>query len=94
MQFFPLLEFQHMVLAFFLGVGFFILAYLAWGTYLPHPKERREREPDKPPEEEIAGGHKDEKNPVAPVLILIYAAVVVWMLAYMFFFGIRGGAIG
>ena len=92
MRFFPLLDFQHWVLAFFLGLTAVILVYLAFGSY-----QRRRADRKQPLEEpqsvgEVAGDHGDEDNPVPPFLKVVYAGVVFAALGYMIVVGIRGGA--
>ena len=92
MRFFPLLDFQHWVLAFFLGLTAVILVYLAFGSY-----QRRRADGKQPVEEpqsvgEVAGDYKDEHNPVPPFLKVVYAGIVVAALGYMIVVGIRGGA--
>ncbi len=42
MQYFPLLYFQHLVLAFFLGTGFVILLYIAFSSYKQTREEMSE----------------------------------------------------
>jgi hypothetical protein len=86
MRFFALLDFEHMVLAVFFGLGTLILLYVAWKGYSPRKEEiaRREGESEPP----------SEHHPVAPVLKILYAGVVITMVAYMIVFGIFGGPIG
>jgi hypothetical protein len=94
MPFFPLITFQEMTLAFFLGLCLFILLFLAWGSY---PKGSIEEagedrgglgglEPRDVPE---AGD-----NPIPPFLIFVYGGVTLWILAYLIFIGLRVKAIG
>ena len=93
MQFFPLLTFQEMALAFFLGLGTVLLIYLAWGSY---PKRRLEDTC----REEREEGHEPESGPeapdhsVPPFLIFVYIGVAVWILVYLIFIGLRVKAIG
>jgi hypothetical protein len=100
MPYFPLTTFQEMILAFFLGLGTFILLYLAWGSY---PEDRREGM-EKEPEKQDAGrsvevsqaGHGPQrgKNPVPPFLLFIYVGLAVWIVAYLIIIGLRVKAIG
>jgi len=39
MPFFPLSTFQEMALAFFMGLGVFILLYVAWASYPQDPTD-------------------------------------------------------
>ncbi len=79
MPFFPLATLQEMALAFFMGLGTLLLLYLAWASY---PKGPAEKKPE------------GQENPVPPFLILVYALVVLWALAYFLFVGLRVKAIG
>jgi Ca2+/Na+ antiporter len=85
MRFFALIDFQHMVLALFLGLSAAVAVYLAWSGY----SHKRERDLD---ERELAELRiRSEENPVAPVLLLIYVAVVVCVILYLLIIGIFGG---
>lgn len=88
MQFFPLMAFQHWVLAVFLGLICLILVYLAFGSHVRRQEGGVRGETE---EREILFG-RDEKNPMAPLLIFIYAGVIVFAVAYLILIGIRGGA--
>jgi hypothetical protein len=94
MPYFPITTFQEMILAFFLGLGTFILLYLAWGSY---PKDRREGI-DKEREKQDARDSDDvpqaADNPVPPFLLLIYAGLTIWILSYLIIIGIRVKDIG
>jgi hypothetical protein len=93
MQFFPLVTFQEMVLAFFLGLGTVLLLYLAWGSYPKRPVE--EICPEESPESPEPGkGREGADHPLPPFLIFIYAGVAVWILAYLIVIGLRVKAIG
>jgi len=92
MRFFGLLDFQHMVLAFFLGLVAVIVAAIAWGAY---PRRDEEEEPEVGAEKLFfedhgAGGFR----PVPPLLVFIYVAVASWVLGYVIIEGIFGGPIG
>jgi hypothetical protein len=93
MPYFPLSVFQEMILAFFLGLGAFVLLYLAWGSYLKdRPEEmekgRGEQDTHSDPFPQAAG------NPVPPFLLLVYAGLSVWILAYLIFIGLGVKDIG
>ena len=87
MRFFPLLDFEHMVLAFFLGLGVLIFLYAAWTGYPP----RREEEA---PHAEGKNGVEAEHHPMVPMLRFLYAAVALWALVYVIVYGVFGGPIG
>jgi hypothetical protein len=94
MPYFPLTTFQEMILAFFLGLGTFVLLYLAWGSY---PKDRREgieKEPEKEDAGESVEVPQPGENPIPPFLLFIYVGLAVWILTYLIIIGLRVKAIG
>ena len=94
MRAYGLIDFQVMVIAFFLGVVGCILGYLAWKGYAtrnPGRIPREEPEPGFPPGMEDAS--KSERNRIAPLLVVVYAGTVIWLLAYWIIIGIFGGPI-
>ncbi|HBD10319.1 MAG TPA: hypothetical protein DCZ69_18885 [Syntrophobacteraceae bacterium] len=92
MRFFPLLDFQHWVLAVFLGLTAVILVYLAFGTYARHRPEGERGLEGSQTEGDAGGVHGGEENPVPAFLKVVYAGIVAAALGYMIFIGIRGGA--
>jgi hypothetical protein len=92
MQFFPLVDLQHWVLAIFLGLIALILVYLAFGSHTRRRGQRMERKLEEGEENELLLGREDEKNPVAPLLIFIYISVIVFAVAYLITIGLRGSA--
>jgi hypothetical protein len=93
MRFFALVDFQHFVLAFFLGLAAALVVYLAFrytGRSKGSPGEGGPVEAGgKLPE--YPEGLKVGDNPVPPVLILLFLGFVVWFIGYVFVFGIFGG---
>jgi hypothetical protein len=85
MRFFALNDFQHMVLALFLGISAVLAIYIAWSGY----SRKRGRELDEREMAELRIGY--EENPVSPILLLIYTAVVVCIIFYLLIIGIFGG---
>ena len=85
MQFFPLVDFQHWILAIFLGCFAFVLIYLALGSH-----QRRTEEKTKIGEREILFGEEHEKNPMPPLLIIVFLGVIVFALGYFVLIGIQG----
>jgi len=87
MQYFPLVDLQHWMLAIFLGLVSLILVYLAFGSHPSREKslEREQRERD------LLFGEETEKNPMAPILIFVYVGVVVFAILYLILIGLRGG---
>jgi hypothetical protein len=92
MQYFPLLNFQHMVLAFCLGAAFVILLYIALSSYKRTREEPSQEELDRLEKGELAQVHDRETNPIASVLIFIYLAAIVWSISYVVVVGIKGVA--
>jgi amino acid transporter len=81
MRFFPVFDFQMVVLLTFLGLVAFLLLCIAFG------QNRREGE-EKP--ENYAGEIKSANNPIPPILIFVYVAFVVWAIVYAVAIGIKG----
>jgi hypothetical protein len=92
MRFFSLLDFQHWVLAVFLGMTGVILVYLAFGGYARRRTEGLEavQPPGIPGEGEAPP--RDEHNPIPPLLLVTYLGIVATAVGYMVFIGIRGPA--
>jgi multisubunit Na+/H+ antiporter MnhB subunit len=88
MQYFPLVDLQHWMLAIFLGLVSLILVYLAFGS---HPSRKKSAEGERP-ERDILFGEEAEKNPIAPILIFVYVGVIVFAVAYLVLIGITGSA--
>jgi hypothetical protein len=86
MRFFPLLDFQHMVLALFLGIAALVFVYVAWSGY----SEKREKDLE---EHDGEVRFSSEKHPMPPLLIFVYAGVVICMITYLILIGIFGGPI-
>ncbi len=92
MQYFPLLAFQHLVLAFFLGTGFVILLYIAFSSYKQTREKLSEEELDHLARGELAEVHDPEGIRIAPVLIFIYLGALVWSVSYFVIVGVKGTA--
>lgn len=86
MRYFTLLDFQHWVLALFLGLLAVIFVYIGWRFY-PDPEEKEITE------EQLHSGHAPGARPIAPILIFIYVGAIIWALGYAIVEGIMGGAI-
>ena len=87
MRYFSLLDFQHIVLAFTLGLVALVFAAAAWGGTAPRERaETAAPDPEEPP--------AAEDNPVAPFLLLVYAAAVAGALGYAVVVGLLGGPVG
>jgi hypothetical protein len=97
MRYFSLMDFQHLVIAFFLGLGFVIVLYTAWIGYPdrgPEETDGRLEEDSESTRHGVFIGMKSQHGPVSPFLIIVYAGVAIWVLAYAIFVGVLGGPIG
>ena len=92
MQYFPLLDFQQLVLAFFLGTGFVILLYIALSSYDQTRGEASAEEQGKILRGDLAEAHDPEGRRIAPVLIFVYLGAIVWSVSYVVVVGIKGPA--
>ena len=92
MQYFTLLNFQHMVLAWCLGIGFVILVYIALCSYKQTRQDASEEELDRIARGDLAGAHDPEGGGIPPVLIIIYLGIIFWSVSYVLIVGIKGGA--
>lgn len=90
MRFFWVLDYQHEVLAVFLGIVTAVLIYLGFRSYSftkERADERSEEKFDYP--DKIHGVN----HPVPPFLLFIILGFVVWFFFYIIIFGFRGGPI-
>ena len=81
MRFFPVFDFQMVVLLTFLGLVAFLLLCIAFG------QNRREGEEKL---ENYAGEIKAANKPIPPILVFVYVAFVVWAIVYVVVIGIKG----
>jgi hypothetical protein len=89
MRLFTLIDFRHLVLAFFLGCMAAMVLYVAFrygGTGRKGGEGRREME-------EFPDGLRAGNSPVPLVLILVFTGFAVWFVLYAVFFGILGGPV-
>jgi len=89
-RFFPLLDFQYLILAIILGTIGVLLAYVAWAGYLYRSPDEEEQTEGF----ELDTGHEVKRNPVPPFLILVYVGAAIWAVAYAIIIGMYGGPIG
>lgn len=92
MPYFPLVGWQHWVLAIFLGLISLILVYLAFGSHAGRREEKAGEGPEEERDLEILRGHDGEKNPVPPLLVFIYGGVILFAVGYLIVIGIWGSA--
>jgi hypothetical protein len=90
MRFFPLLDYQDWILGLFLGIVLVILLYLAFTGYTDATgRSGKRREQVIPYPDGIEGGHH-----VPPLFIVfLYMGFAIWIIFYVIYVGIRGGAI-
>ena len=90
MRFFFLQDYQHWLLATFLGLVLAIFVYLAFRSY-GYSRERG----DKRGEEEVdyPDGLKGRNFPVPPLILFLCLGFVVWAVCYVIFIGIFHGPI-
>ena len=85
MQFFPLVDFQHLVLALFFGAIFLILVYLSFASHGSREERAEEKE-----EREFLFGEEGVKNPLPPTLIVVFLGAIVFALGYFILVGVKG----
>jgi hypothetical protein len=96
MHYFPVLMFQHWVLAFFLGLIGVILTCLAFGIRWHGPGREEVKEIEEIKKD--GGIHLNltsqfRSNPHGVFLLLIYLGVVFYYIAYYFLVGLDAGGI-
>ena len=85
MRYFTLLDFQHMILAFFLGLIAVICIIVAWWRYPPQESEAEQ--------ESIQSGRTRVPHPVPPILIFVIVGSLLAAVGYVLIVGILGGPI-
>jgi hypothetical protein len=87
MRFFFLQDFQHWLLALFLGMVLAILVYLGFTAY----EDSKTRAGQKGEEESTYPDGILAKNFPTPVFILfLYLGILIWAILYVVFVGMRG----
>jgi len=87
MRYFPLLDFQIVILLTFLGLAVLILLYVAFrGSLSATDQKSKDMGRETYPE-----GIEAENRPTPPILIFVYVAFVLWAATYVIFIGLRGG---
>jgi hypothetical protein len=85
MQFFPLVAFQHWILAIFLGLILLILVYLAFGSHGRRTGGAAERG-----ERETLFDEEPVKEAMPPILIVVFLGAILFALGYFILIGIKG----
>jgi len=90
MRFFAILDYQHEILAVFLGAVTALVIYLAFRSrYFTREREEEESRRALEYPDEIHGA----SHPVPPFLLFVILGFLVWFLIYVIFFGVRGGPV-
>ncbi len=88
MRFFTAIDFQHLVLAFFLGLAATLVIYLAFRYGRDHGSDKKE---------DLSREYADEirtgDNPVPLLLFLLYVGFFFWLIFYIIFIALKGGPI-
>lgn len=93
MRFFPLIDLQHLLLGFFLGLAAALVIYLAFRyTGRKSSDASGSRQVDETGEA-YPEGLRIGDNPVPPVLILLFLGFVVWFICYVLIYGLFGGPV-
>ncbi len=87
MRFFTIPDLHHLVLAFFLGLIGALMVYLSFRYGAAGNADRDAKPIDSPPTLE-----EGDDNPVPPVLVFLYVAVLLSILLYAVFFVLNGKA--
>ena len=92
MRFFSVLDFQHEILAIFLGLVSALLIYLALQSFR---YSRRRKDGKGAGEEEFyeSIGVRIKNHPVPPFLLFLILGFIIWFLFYVIIFGVKGGPI-
>ena len=87
MRYFPLLDFQIVILLTFFGLAVLILLYVAFrGALSATDQKSQDRDRQTYPE-----GIEAENRPTPPLLIFVYVVFILWAAMYVIFIGLRGG---
>ena len=92
MRFFPVLDFQHEILAIFLGLGSALLIYLALRSFHYSPRRKDEKGTEKEEFYESIGV-RIQNHPIPPFLLFLILGFIVWFFFYVIIFGIKGGPV-
>jgi membrane protein DedA with SNARE-associated domain len=92
MRFFSVLDFQHEILAIFLGLVSALLIYLALRTFR-YSQEKKDEKGAREEEFYESIGVRIKNNPVPPFLLFLILGFMIWFFFYVIIFGITGGPV-
>jgi membrane protein DedA with SNARE-associated domain len=92
MRFFAVLDFQHEILAIFLGLVSALLIYLALRSFR-YSQERKDEKGAKEQEFYESIGVRIKNHPVPPFLLFLILGFIIWFFFYVIIFGVKGGPI-
>ena len=87
MRYFPLFDFQMVVLLSFFGLTILLLLYIALGKFVAFTGQKKGEEE----KEEFPDGIQTTRKPFPLILVLIYIGFILWAISYVVVIGIRGG---
>lgn len=88
MRFYPLLDFQYVMAAIVLALGALAAILLFFKAYSKADRQ----EPEERELEEYTQGLRAAHNRIPLIIVLLIAALVVWVFNYVLHIGIRGPA--
>ncbi|GLI36244.1 hypothetical protein [Desulforhabdus amnigena] len=86
MRYFPVLDFQNVVLAICIGLTTLIVLYISFRNY-DRPSAGGDQEK---PLEEYPSGIRAGHHPIPPVVALVLVGVIFFAVYYVIFIGIKG----
>ena len=90
MRFFAVQDFQHEVLAIFLGLVCALLIYLALRSYR-YSQERKDEKGAKEEEFYETIGVRVKNHPIPPFVLFLILGFIIWFFFYVTIVGIKGG---
>jgi len=90
MRFFFLQDYQHWLLAVFLGLVLAIMVYLGFRSFWYSNQRADKRAHESFP---YPDGIVGKNFPATPLILFLYVTFVAWAVIYVFYIGILGGPI-
>lgn len=84
MRSFPMMDFQYVVLALFMGLGALLVLWIAFRGYHEAHEEKEEGLEGYP------DGIKAGRGPIPALLLLVYVGFLIWALGYVLKVGVAG----